>query len=114
MDTTGVTGHPDHVAATEAALAAAAVLDLPVLGWTLPASVAETLNDEFEGHFLGRPATEIDIRLDVTRDQQRRASLAHASQAVPTSVLWRRLELLGDVEHLRWLRPPDHARPSGR
>ena len=32
------------------------------------------------------------------------ASLAHASQAAPTSVLWRRLDLLGDVEYLRWLR----------
>jgi LmbE family N-acetylglucosaminyl deacetylase len=114
MDTTGITGHPDHVAATAAALAAAEVLDLPVLGWTLPASVAEALNDEFDGHFFGRPATEIDIRLEVTRDLQRRASLAHASQAVPTSVLWRRLELLGDVEHLRWLRAPNRARPSVR
>jgi uncharacterized OsmC-like protein len=32
------------------------------------------------------------------------ASLAHASQAVPTTVLWHRLDLLGNEEHLRWLR----------
>ena len=36
----GVTGHPDHRRATEAALAFAAGKDLPVLGWALPASVA--------------------------------------------------------------------------
>ena len=35
FDPSGVTGHPDHAAATAAALAAADVLDLPVLGWTL-------------------------------------------------------------------------------
>jgi hypothetical protein len=29
------------------------------------------------------------------------------SQALPDSVLWRRLELLGDIESLRWLRQPD-------
>jgi hypothetical protein len=26
---------------------------------------------------------------------------------VPGSVLWRRLELLGDREHLRWLHDPE-------
>ncbi len=51
--------------------------------------------------------------MPVVRDKQRTASLAHASQAVPTSVLWRRLELLGDVEHLRWLhRPAQDGKPA--
>ena len=106
LDPSGVTGHPDHVAATAAALGAAELLDLPVLGWTLPDSVANRLNDELGLSFVGHPADAVDLVLPVDRTRQRVASLAHASQAVPTSVLWRRLELLGDVEHLRWLRRP--------
>jgi hypothetical protein len=39
----------------------------------------------------------------VHRERQLQAVRAHPSQAVPGSVLWRRLELLGDREHLRWL-----------
>src|SRR5664279_3650163 len=46
FDASGVTGHPDHAAATDAALLAAVGLDMPVLGWTLPAAVAEALNRE--------------------------------------------------------------------
>ena len=106
FDPSGVTGHPDHVAATEAALAAANGLDLPVLGWTIPRAVAELLNAEFDAAFTGHDDESIDLALHVGRELQRLASLAHASQAVPTSVLWRRLELLGDTEHLRWLRRP--------
>lgn len=63
----GVTGHPDHEAATTAALTVA------------------------------------------VRERQRRAIAAHASQAVPGSVLWRRLELLGPLEHLRVLTWPQEA-----
>ena len=106
FDDSGVTGHPDHIAASEAALDAATELRLPVLGWTLPRSVAEQLNEEFGSTFTGHEPDEVDLTVRVDRDKQRTASLAHASQAVPTSVLWRRLELLGDLEHLRWLKPP--------
>jgi uncharacterized OsmC-like protein len=104
FDPTGVSGHPDHAAASRAALDAAAQRDLPVLGWTLPQSAAETLNDEFGAAFVGHACQDVDLVVRVDREQQRMASLAHASQAVPTSVLWRRLDLLGDREHLRWLR----------
>ncbi len=110
FDPTGVTGHPDHVAATTAALAAAEALDRPVLGWTIPAAVAAALNDEFGAGFVGHADRDIDLVVPVHRERQRIASLAHASQAVPTSVLWRRLELLDDVEHLRWLRRTELAR----
>ena len=48
--------------------------------------------------------TDIAQKPQAHRQRQIVASLAHASQAVPSSVLWRRLELLGDREHLRWLR----------
>jgi LmbE family N-acetylglucosaminyl deacetylase len=108
FDTSGVTGHPDHVAASAAALRAATSPDLPVLGWTVPRDVADRLNAELGTGFHGREPAEVDLVVPVDRERQRHASLAHVSQAVPTSVLWRRLELLGDVEHLRWLRRTDN------
>jgi len=103
FDPSGVTGHPDHAAATAAALLAAAGLGLPVLGWTLPAAVADRLNRELGTGFVGHDAADIDIELTVNRPRQTAACAAHVSQAIPTSVLWRRLELLGDIEYLRWL-----------
>ncbi|SDP46875.1 N-acetylglucosaminyl deacetylase, LmbE family [Nakamurella panacisegetis] len=106
FDPGGVTGHPDHAASTAAALRAAAELDLPVLGWTLPDDVAAQLNRELGATFAGHRPDDIDIALPVTRARQLAASAAHVSQAIPTSVLWRRLALLGGTEHLRWLRPP--------
>jgi N-acetylglucosamine malate deacetylase 2 len=111
FDTNGVTGHPDHTAATAAALHAARSLDLPVLGWTIPISVAEALNAEFGTHFTGRQPSEIHLAVRVDRTRQGRAAHVHPSQALPTSALWRRLELLGDAERLRWLRNPVSAAP---
>lgn len=113
FDATGVTGHPDHARATEAALTAAAALDLPVLGWTIPHSVADTLNVEFGGSFAGHGADEVDLVVPVDRTRQLRAVTCHASQAVPGSVLWRRLDLLAAQEHLRWLTvPPNLPAPT--
>ena len=85
------------------------MLDLPVLGWTLPETVAAQLNQELGATFKGRADGEIDLRVSIDRGRQLQASRAHVSQALPDSVLWRRLELLGDIESLRWLR-----RPGGR
>jgi LmbE family N-acetylglucosaminyl deacetylase len=104
FDVDGVTGHPDHVRATAAALRAADSLGLRVLGWTLPAEVAETLVDENGPGFTGHESDDIDVVLTVDRSRQLEAIRQHRSQAVPGSVLWRRLELLADREHLRWLR----------
>lgn len=106
FDAAGVTGHPDHVRATEAAVAAAGQLHLGVLGWTLPQDVSTRLADEFGVAFTGHPAEQIDVVLEVSRSHQRAAVGCHPSQAVPGSVLWRRLVLLDDREHLRWLRVP--------
>ncbi|MEP7191981.1 MAG: PIG-L deacetylase family protein [Actinomycetota bacterium] len=103
FDSAGVTGHPDHMAATAAALLAAEMLNLPLLGWTLPETVAAQLNQELGASFIGHPGQDIDLGVSVDRTRQREASLAHKSQALPSSVLWRRLELLGDFESLRWL-----------
>lgn len=103
FDSAGVTGHPDHMAATAAGLLAAEMLNMAVLGWTLPETVAAQLNQELGASFIGHPDQVIDLRVSVDRTRQRQASHAHKSQALPSSVLWRRLELLGDSESLRWL-----------
>lgn len=97
----GVTGHLDHEAASRAAALVAAERGLPVLGWALPASVAATLNAELGTGFAGHQ--DLDLAIVVDRRRQRRAILAHASQAVPGSALWPRLELSGSIDHCRWL-----------
>ncbi len=96
----GVTGHPDHVAASLGAIAAGERWGLPVLGWALPHAVADTLNAEYGTAFVGHPLDAL-LEVAVDRRRQRMAIACHASQAVPGSVLWRRLELLGDREYLR-------------
>lgn len=101
----GVTGHPDHEAATTAALRVAGAHRIPVLEWCLPLAVAQTLNTELGASFSGYAEAELPVVLTVDRGRQREAIAAHASQAVPGSVLWRRLELLGDREHLRLTLP---------
>ena len=99
----GVTGHPDHAAASLAALSVGRARGMLVLGWALPVRVSDALNDEYGAAFAGYPEEDLDIALEVDRTRQRQAIAAHASQAVPGSVLWRRLELLGDREYVRAL-----------
>ncbi len=106
FDETGITGHPDHRAATRAAVRAASSRGLPVLAWALPGLVADQLRAETGQPFAGQPPDRLDISLPVDRSAQRRAAAEHASQISPASVLWRRLALLGDYEHLRWLSRP--------
>lgn len=106
FDDTGVTGHPDHQAATRAAVLAARQAGLPVLAWALPAAVAALLSTETGQGFCGQPPDRIDLCLRVSRQRQRRAAQLHATQISPAAVLWRRLQLLGECEHLRWLVPP--------
>ena len=106
FDDTGVTSHPDHRAATRAAVLAAAATGLPVLAWALPAAVADRLRAETGLPFTGQPPGRLDLRLRVDRTRQRRAVLAHTSQISPAAALWRRWQLQGDCEHLRWLLPP--------
>jgi N-acetylglucosamine malate deacetylase 2 len=106
FDDTGVTGHSDHRAATAAAVLAGAALALPVLAWALPADVAGRLHAETGQPFTGQPSGKLDFGIAVDRAGQRRAAWLHASQISPAAVLWRRLELQGDTEYLRWLLPP--------
>jgi len=106
FDADGVTGHPDHAAATRAVTRAGSRAGPAVLAWTLPESVASQLNSELGTAFTGRPdhgPAGIDLAITVHRDRQLQAVHSHPSQAVPGSALWRRLELLGEMEYLAWL-----------
>lgn len=103
FDHGGITGHADHCRATDAALLAASRHDLPVLAWALPEHVAAQLNAEFGTAFVGRPEPELSIVIKADRARQLRAITCHATQSGDNPVLWRRLELLGENEHLRWL-----------
>lgn len=104
FDVGGITGHPDHVRATQAALVAAEMADLDVIAWVVPAAIATRLNAEFSTAFVGCHDEDVHHLLRVDRRRQRAAVAAHASQSISNPVLWRRLELLGDTESLRWLR----------
>ncbi|MBN1173530.1 MAG: PIG-L family deacetylase [Micromonosporaceae bacterium] len=106
FDQGGVTGHPDHVRSTQAALVAARQAGLPVLAWALPREVASRLNAEFDAEFLGRGPEELDQAVRVPRQRQEDAIACHHSQSADNPVLHRRLELLGDTEHLRLLYHP--------
>jgi N-acetylglucosamine malate deacetylase 2 len=110
FDDTGVTGHPDHQAVTAATVLAGTALALPVLAWALPADVAGRLRAETGQPFAGQPPGNLDFQVPVDRARQREAAWLHASQISPAAVLWRRLELQGDTEHLRWLLAPDGRR----
>lgn len=112
FDETGVTGHPDHRAATAAAVLAGRRAGLPVLAWALPDSVAAQLTAETGQRFAGRPQHMLDLCVRVDRRRQRSAARLHASQISPGAVLWRRLQLQGECEHLRWLVQPA-PRPAG-
>ncbi|HUY67497.1 MAG TPA: PIG-L deacetylase family protein [Acidimicrobiales bacterium] len=107
FDEGGITGHLDHVRATEVARAVAGDIGIPVLGWALPEAIAAQLNDEFPTTFVGRRREEIDLSIEVDRSRQQRAIHCHASQSSENPVLWRRLELQGHREVLRWLDPGD-------
>lgn len=104
FDEGGITGHPDHDQATRAALSVADDAALDVLAWAIPEHVAATLRDELGAGFVGRRDDEIDAAVTVSRARQHEAIAAHRSQSAGNPALWRRLELLGDREYVRWLR----------
>lgn len=109
FDTTGITGHADHVRATKAAVMAAPLVGLDILAWTLPTEVADELHEQLNGEFHGRSLQDIDFEIEVDRRRQLAAVECHPSQAIPSSALWQRLDLLGNREYLRWLVHQDAA-----
>jgi N-acetylglucosamine malate deacetylase 2 len=102
-DEGGVTGHPDHRRATEAAVAVGQRLGIDVLGWTLAEDVAARLTSEFPIPFVGRTGSDIDLTVEVSREQQMAAIACHGSQLAGNPVPHRRIVLQGDVEHVRIL-----------
>ena len=104
FDEGGITGHPDHKAATAAGLLAASRLGAPVLAWTLEQRVADALNSAFASTaFKGRVTEDLDVRVEVDRQRQMRAIACHKSQSFDNPVLRRRLAEQGAIEVLRWL-----------
>lgn len=97
----GVTGHPDHQQATQAALRAAASYRVPLLGWYVLPDVAAALNREFGSVFVTTPPEPGDLTVAVDRRRQRRAIACHRSQHRSLRLVERRLELTGPVDHLR-------------
>ncbi|MEX2504325.1 MAG: PIG-L deacetylase family protein [Egicoccus sp.] len=106
FDEGGITGHPDHDAATRAAVAAGRDLDLPVYAWAIAEPVARHLRDEFGAPFVGRDAHDLDVELHVERRAQAAATDCHGSQLFDNPVPRRRVELQGDIEYLRVLHLP--------
>ena len=97
----GITGHPDHRAATAAAVLAAKRRGLALLEWGMSPDVASTLRAEF-----GLPFSDVDgdgcVDVAVDRTRQHAAISCHASQSADNPVLRRRLELQGNSERLRY------------
>jgi N-acetylglucosamine malate deacetylase 2 len=104
FDEGGITGHPDHQAATRVALRVATDLDITVIAWAVPITVARLLNREFGSRLVGREPAEIDLRVAVDRTRQLRAMACHDSQLADNRFPLRRLELTGNIESLRYLR----------
>lgn len=96
----GVTGHPDHRAATAAAFRVAAAEGLHVLEWGVAPDVAAALNAQFDAGF-GALAGDAVVDVEVDRGVQLAAIACHESQATDNPVLVRRLELSGPVDRIR-------------
>ncbi|MBI4727933.1 MAG: PIG-L family deacetylase [Acidobacteria bacterium] len=104
FDEGGITGHPDHIRATQAATRAADADGYPVLAWAVPDEVARALNEELGTGFLGRRREEIDLVVTVDRSRQIQAIACHRSQSAGNPVPRRRMEMTGLTEWMRWLR----------
>ncbi len=104
----GVTGHPDHRAATAAAQRAADRHALAVVHWGVAPGVAARLNGELGTGFVAFDGDAV-AEVGVDRTAQRAAMACHASQLCDNPVVARRLELEGDVQRIRVCRPPADA-----
>lgn len=100
----GVTGHPDHRAASAVARSVAAYRELPLLEWGVGPDVAAALRDELGAPFvsLSEDAGAEVIEAELDRHRQLAAIACHRSQATDNPVLARRLALQGPVERVRW------------
>ncbi len=101
----GVTGHPDHRAATAAAERVADRRALPVLEWGLAPQAARRLRDEhgLAFHAIVEGAGVVDVV--VARELQYEAIRRHRSQLDDDPVVLKRLAIQGDTERVRLRRP---------
>lgn len=95
----GVTGHPDHRAATDAAERVAARRGLAVLEWGVSREVAEALNGEFGTTFVALDGDDVVV----DRVTQWRAIRRHRTQSHDNAVLRRRLQLQGNLDRVRFV-----------
>lgn len=108
FEPSGVTGHPDHQAATRAAEQVAAARGLAVIEWGVAPGVAGALNAELGTTFAGLEGDD----LAVDRAVQWRAIRCHRSQSQTNAVLHRRLALQGGYDRIRVRTEPTTAKGS--
>ena len=106
FDDGGITGHPDHQQATDAATEAARRLGITVVAWALPQQLTAQLSEDLGVPFVGRTDDELSHRVAVDRSGQLTAMACHGSQLADNPAPRRRIELQGPVEHLRILHDP--------
>lgn len=105
LEPQGVTGHPDHRAASRAAERIADQRALPVIEWGIDPLTASRLEEEhgLSVESIGDGPGVHDVRVD--RTAQLAAIRSHASQLDDDPVVCRLLALHGDLERIR-IRPP--------
>lgn len=92
--------------AAHAAVRAGRECGVPVLGWTVPHSVARAVSRASGLAITGDAYGRIDFELRVDRGPQRRGMAEHRSQSPGDAVHLARLAVQGDREWLRWLFAP--------
>jgi N-acetylglucosamine malate deacetylase 2 len=105
LEPQGVTGHPDHRAASDAAERIADQRGLPVVEWGISPLTASRLGEQHGVTFLsiGDGPGVHDVRVD--RSAQLAAIDSHASQLDDDPVVCKVLAQNGDIERVRIRRP---------
>ena len=107
FEPSGVTGHPDHQAATAAAHRVAARRGLAVVEWGVGEDVAVALRRQtgtpFVALIAGTEEQEV-VDVEIDRSRQLDAIACHDTQTAGNVVLVRRLELQGSIERIRLVR----------
>ncbi len=98
--------------AADAACRAAREHGVPVLAWTLPHDVAQSVTDASGLTMTGDCEERIDFELQVGRRVQISAMRAHQSQCGGDAQQLARLSVQGDREWLRWLVPEPATPPT--
>ncbi|HEY5011898.1 MAG TPA: PIG-L deacetylase family protein [Acidimicrobiia bacterium] len=105
----GVTGHPDHRAATAAAERIADRRDLPVVEWGLDPVTVARLEEQYDMRFHAIVDGPHVFDLPVGRGEQLEAIQCHSSQLDDDPIVLKRLALQGTIERVRLRRPGSPA-----